>query len=240
MNLVMAELRKLTTTRMMLGLVVAAIAVDVMAVVGTGDQAVAELQRPFREQQWVFSTATVMRVLVLVLGIRAVTDEYRYGTIVPALLVEPRRARAVAAKAAAVAAAGLALAIAAEAGLVATVLVRAAAADAAVDLGPDAVFLFAGAGAAGALWAVVGAGLGALARTPVAPIVGGLVWIMAAEEVVRGRLGDAAAYLPGQAGLAAAASPDDAAVAMGVLTLAAYAAAAWLAATVATARRDVV
>jgi ABC-2 type transport system permease protein len=48
---------------------------------------------------------------------------------------------------------------------------------------------------------MIGVGLGLLIRSQVAAVVGGLVWLMAIEEMVRGRLGDLAGYLPGQAGL---------------------------------------
>jgi len=45
----------------------------------------------------------LMRILLLVLGIRAVTEEFRHGTITPTLLAAPRRQKLVVAKAIAVA-----------------------------------------------------------------------------------------------------------------------------------------
>jgi ABC-2 type transport system permease protein len=65
---------------------------------------------------------------------------------------------------------------------------------------------------ANALWAVVGLGVGSVVRSQVPAIVGGIVWVLVIENLGSGFLGDAGAYMPGQAayGLARALDTESA------------------------------
>ena len=76
-SLIAAESRKLTTTRTPYLLLAGVIAMAVISVIDPGHSA-GTFQKPFHEQTFVFFTALLTRVLILVLGIRAVTDEWRY------------------------------------------------------------------------------------------------------------------------------------------------------------------
>jgi ABC-2 type transport system permease protein len=49
-----------------------------------------------------------------------------------------------------------------------------------------------------ALWAVIGAGLGAIVRHQVAVVAGGLIWILMLENLGSGLLEERGRYLPGQ------------------------------------------
>jgi ABC-2 type transport system permease protein len=238
-SLIHAEITKLLTTRAAFGLLLGAVAISVLAVLAPGENAVAEFSRPFNEQQWVFIVATLMRVFLLVLGIRAVTDEFRHGTMTPSLLAAPRRIRLVGAKVVALAAAGIVVAATAGAALVGTALSVAALNGATLNLDASSWLTFAGMVLSGALWPVVGVGVGFIVRSQVAAIVGGLVWLMAIEEIVRGRLGDLAGYLPGQAGLGLAISSSGRILLITALTLAVYALVAAAAGAVMMGRRDV-
>jgi ABC-2 type transport system permease protein len=238
-SLVKAEITKLITTRAAIGLLAGAVAINVLAVIAPGENAIAEFSRPLHEQQWVFIAATLMRVFLLVLGIRAVTDEFRHGTITPSLLVAPRRARLVGAKVLALAAAGVVVAVAAGAALIGTALSISALNGVPLNLDAGDWSTFAGMALAGALWPVIGAGLGLVVRGQVAAVVGGIVWLMAIEDIVRGRIGDLASYLPGQAGLGLALSPTEGVLLATGLILAVYALAAAVAGALVMARRDV-
>jgi ABC-2 type transport system permease protein len=238
-SLIHAEITKLVTTRTALGLLVGAVGISVLAVLAPGESAVAEFSRPFHEQQWVFIVATLMRVFLLVLGIRAVTDEFRHGTMTPTLLVAPNRNRLVTAKVIALAAAGIVVAMTAGAVLIASAMMLAALHGVTLELGAGDLPAVAGMVLSGALWPVIGVGVGLIVKSQVAAIVGGLVWLMAIEEFVRGRLGDFAGYLPGQAGLGLVVAPTGRFLLTTALTLAVYALASTTAGALTMGRRDV-
>jgi hypothetical protein len=92
---------------------------------------------------------------------------------------------------------------------------------------------------AGAVWPVMGAGLGLIVRSQVAATVGGLVWLMAIEDMIRIRLDDLGGYLPGQAGLGLVHASTETALAGAGLVLATYAAAAVVGGAFLFRRRDV-
>ncbi len=238
-SLIRAEIEKLITTRMVFGLLAGAIAISVMGVLGPGEQAMEELKQPFHEQQWVFVTALLMRLLLFVLGVRAITDEFRHGTITSTLLVEPRRERVIVAKVAALAVVGLIFAAIAEGALILAAASMGVLKETPLQLSmADAPSIF-GAIGAGALWAVVGLGIGTILRSQVAPIAGGLVWLMGVEDVLSQRLDDLGAYLPGQVGVAMATSPTSEVLWKSGLTLSVYAVVALVAATMVMRWRDV-
>ncbi len=85
---------------------------------------------------------------------------------------------------------------------------------------------------------MIGLGVGTVVRSQVAATVGGLVWLMALEDGVKGWLGDLGGYLPGQAGLAIAMGLPGRGAAIAGATVAAYAAAAFAMSRV-TIHRDV-
>jgi ABC-2 type transport system permease protein len=238
-SLVKAEITKLVTTRAAFALLVGAMGISVLGVLAPGEISVAEFSKPLHEQQLVFIVGTLMRVFLLVLGIRAVTDEFRHGTITPSLLVAPRRGQLVGAKVIALAGAGLVVAAAAAATLLGAAMVVASLNGTTLNLGADAWSTVAGMVLAGALWPVIGVGLGLIVRSQVAAIVGGILWLMAIEEIVRARLDDLGAYLPGQAGLALAISPDGRVLVITALTLALYGLVAAVAGAFVLSRRDV-
>jgi hypothetical protein len=74
----------------------------------------------------------------------------------------------------------------------------------------------------------------------VAAIVGGLIWVLAIENLGSSLLGDSGRYLPGQAAHALADVPVNAlSVLLGAVMLAGYAIVATLAAAGSLVRRDV-
>jgi ABC-type transport system involved in multi-copper enzyme maturation permease subunit len=237
-NLIRAEFTKLLTTRGAVGILLGATAISVVAYVAPGENAVAELTKPLHEQQSFFFAAVLMRVLLLVLGIRAVTEELRHGTVTPSVLAAPERGRLVAAKIVALAVAGTVIAFVAGAALVGTAMSVASINGAELQISAGDWSIFAGMTLAGALWPVLGAGLGLTVRSQVAATVGGLVWLMAIEDMIRIRFDDLAGYLPGQAGLGLVNGSAEALAGAGLI-LATYAAGIVVAGAFLFRRRDV-
>jgi len=232
-----AELLKLRTTRATWGILAGAVAIAVVAFAAPGDNVVQDLTDPLHEQQATFFIGFMLRVLLVVLGVRAITDEWRHGTLTPSLVAMPRRGRFLLVKTAATAAFGVAVTTAATLALVGTALAYAQVND--VALGETSPYALAGMALSGGLWAAIGVGLGAILKSQLVATVTGLVWLMAVDDMLRERLGDLAGYLPGQAGLALVTRPDLEVAARSALTLLAYAVVAFVAGTLLTNRRDV-
>jgi ABC-2 type transport system permease protein len=234
-----AETLKLLTTRATFGILLGAVGINVLAFVAPGENIISELSKPLHEQQSVFLVAFLMRVLILVLGIRAITDEWRYGTITPSLLVVPARGRFLKSKVAATMVAGTVIAAIATAAMVVTAYAVAVANDTAFDVGSDDLVTIVGMVGAGALWAAIGVGFGAVVKSQLLATVSGLVWLMAIEDAIRGRLGDLAGYLPGQAGLTLVVSPSVEFGVRGASILATYALVVVVAGVMLLRHRDV-
>ncbi|HEX2272505.1 MAG TPA: hypothetical protein VHG90_01360 [Acidimicrobiales bacterium] len=129
--------------------------------------------------------ADVLLVAALMLGILAAAGEYRHGTIVPTLLVDPRRERFVAVKLGAQAALGAVLALAVTAvGLVAGGSYLAGR-DVSVDvLSSDVVATVAAVAVVTALYATIGAAVGALVKNQTGAVAGALIWVFTVENAV--------------------------------------------------------
>ena len=232
-----SELIKLTSTRSSWGILLGAAAISVAAFLAPGENAVGELAKPLHEQQAMFFTGFLLRVLLLVLGVRAMTDEWRHGTLTPSLLVTPRRARFIVVKTVSTALFGGVVTVVATALTLLTATVYAQMNG--VTLGPVEVFPIAGLALSGALWAAIGVGLGAIVKSQLLATVSGLIWLMAIDDMLRERLGDLAGYLPGQAGLALVIAPDGRVWLRSSTTLVAYAVALVAVGAILTRRRDV-
>jgi ABC-type transport system involved in multi-copper enzyme maturation permease subunit len=179
------------------------------------------------------------------LGALSVTSEIRHGTIRPTFLFTPRRGRVLWAKIWASVLAGTAFGLIA--GVVAVATGVAAFGARGIDLrldGSDYALLIAGSAAAGALWAPIGVGVGALIRHQVPTVVGICAWLLFVEGLLAGDLvglGDIFKYLPGSAASAVSGQEPGTllAPATGLVLLVAYATAVALAGVFATSRRDV-
>jgi hypothetical protein len=179
------------------------------------------------------------------LGALSITSEFRHGTIRPTLLITPRRGRVVAAKVSAstLIGAGFGLAACALAAGVGTAVLRARGIDVQMDVG-DYALLLAGGAAGGALWAAIGVGVGAVVRNQVPALIGICAWLLFVEGLLVGDVtgvGDVGRFAPGAAAAAITGQDPDTllAPALGLVVLVLYAAAAALAGSVATERRDV-
>jgi ABC-type transport system involved in multi-copper enzyme maturation permease subunit len=206
-SLIKAETRKLLTTRTAYGVLVAMLFLSGPGILLAGETSVAELSKPLQEQIWFFVAAGFTRLLVVVLGIRSVTDEFRHGTIVPSVLATPARHRLMTAKAITVGTAGLVFTVLAEVVMVGFAAVFIPSKGAELTVASETVGALLGMAAAGMLWGIIGVAIGALVRHQIPAIVGSLLWLLPGggiEELIRGRLGALGDYLPGNGGLALA------------------------------------
>jgi hypothetical protein len=110
--------------------------------------------------------------------------------------------------------------------------------------GGDYVLLVAGSGAASALWAAIGVGVGALVRNQVPMLIGICSWLLFVEGLLVGdvgNLGDVGRLLPGSAAAAISGQDPGTLLAPGVALalLAAYAVAVALAGAFALSHRDI-
>jgi len=246
-RLVSSELLKQRTTRTsllllvwMTGLILLVVLLHVLSL-STGHISTSDGQ--LKVVGWGTSIAALFASL---LGAMSITAEIRHGTIRPTFLATPRRGRVITAKLIAGALTGVAIGLLAE-GLTAAIEAAGLAARGIhIQLtAGDYLQLFAGGAAAGALFAAIGVGLGAIVRQQVGAIVALCVWLLLIETTLIGNIPSAGKYAPGAAAGAIAGavqtqSPGKlVAPALGVLLLVAYAALAAGAGALLITRRDV-
>ena len=203
--LVRAEVRKLTTTRLWLWMLILGLAMvggTTSAAIGFAEPGPLGLDTA-AGQRTVFAQATATLVVVGILGIIAVTGEFAHQTATPTFLATPRRGRVVVAKLVTYAVAGLGYAAACTVVLLAVALPWLAAKHAAIVLsGTDLARTLGGVGIEVALYAVLGVAVGCLMRNQIAAIVGFVVYIFVVGPILSGvaATSEVAQYLPYQAG----------------------------------------
>ena len=185
-RLTRAELRKLATTRTFLITLVLAVGLAVISVVAdaavAGRNGTSALGTDASTYQ-MLKLGSVCCVAMLVLGIIASGGEYRHKTIIPAMLVAPRRGALVIAKVIGVTVAGLVLS-----GLTFGLGLATAVAELSAHhihhLPDDTGRLFAGAVIAATLFGIIGVALGYITRSTVAAVVGAVGWVLFAEYAI--------------------------------------------------------
>lgn len=185
-RLTRAELRKLATARTFLitlalaaGLAVISVAADAAVAGKNGTPALGT----DASTDQMLKLGAVCCVAMLVLGIVASGGEYRHRTIIPAMLIAPRRGHLIAAKTVAVALAGVVLA-----GLtfglgLATVVIELSAHG--FDRLPSGTGrLFADSVIAATLFGLIGVALGYITRSTIAAVVGAIGWVLFVELAI--------------------------------------------------------
>jgi ABC-2 type transport system permease protein len=253
-RLVRAEWTKLFTTRVWIGLVLGACAIaggfaalltGFAGVTQNGQQGIPPVGSPQFEQA-AFAVSTNGTVLLLILGIIGMTQEYRHRTATPTFLTTPRRGRVVIGKLIAYGLVAIPLSLAVLAVDVLVVEIYAGARGAAPSLTGDNLRVLLGAWAALVIYAVIGVGVGALLRNQVGAIVGALVYIFVIEGIIIRAIpaiAPAFKWLPGgalQAMTATLNSTDLLEPWQGALLLLGYGLAFALLGTFLAVRRDVV
>jgi ABC-2 type transport system permease protein len=246
-RLLRSELLKQRTTRTtvallvyMLGLILLVVLLHVFSL-PTDDLGIRDNQ--LKVLGWGTSIGALFAAL---LGAMSITAEIRHGLIRPTLLAAPRRGRVIVAKVGASALAGILIGLLAQA--LTAVITSGGLAVRGVEIAvtaDDFAQLLAGGAAAAALFAAIGVGVGALVRNQVGAVVGLCVWLLLVESILIGDVPSAGQFTPGASAGALAGALQDVgpadllAPALGALLLAAYAAAAGAAGSIAIERRDV-
>jgi hypothetical protein len=252
-RLVRAEWTKLFTTRVWIGLTLGACAMaggfaalftGFAGQTGNNGQALPGVGTSAYEQA-AFGVSANATVLLLILGIIGMTQEYRHRTATPTFLVSPRRGRVVVAKLLAYALAAVPIGLLVVATDVLVVEIYAGARGTAPSLSGDNLRVLAGAWAALVIYAVIGVGVGALLRNQVGAIVGSLVYLFVVEGIVIRAIPAIAPlfkWLPGGALEAMTATLNDTDLLepwQGGLLLLAYGLLAAVAGTLFAVRRDI-
>lgn len=240
-----SELRKLRTTRTNLGLLLGLVGLVVFGVVAGSFGTEADLALRENQKELVGNGAFAAAFAAMV-GVLAMTSEFRHGTIRATFVFTPARSLVVFAKVLASALVGIAFgalgaALALGAGFVA---IRGHGYDVLLGSG-DAGRLLLGTIVMSALWAALGVGVGGVLRNQVLTIVGLFGWVFVVETLLLQHLPDVGRYAPGAAGTALTGDTvGDSTIellspAAGGLLLTLYAVAFVAAGALVTSRRDV-
>jgi ABC-2 type transport system permease protein len=209
-RLIGGEVRKLFTTKLWLWMALGAIAITALftsitiALDGTENNPQPLLSTP-EGQRNLFSVAAASGVFVLILGIIAITGEFRHQTVTPTFLATPRRGRVVIAKLVTYTLAGIGYGLLVVAFSLALALPWLAAKDVDISLSANGIPGALGGTVAGvALYSVLGVGVGALVRNQIAAIVGSLVYLFVIEAFAANlpTVRDYYKYFPGGANAA--------------------------------------
>jgi ABC-2 type transport system permease protein len=178
-----SELLKLRTTRTFLGITIATL--GLVALIAGAQAAADSFDAGSIPGVDLLDVAGLAQPFALVLGILAVSTEFRHGTITPTLLATPDRTRLMVAKLSAHIAAGLilgAVAYALAATLMWTILPLRDI-PTGLPLG-DGIEQVIGGVVCIALLAAIGVGVGAVVRNQVAAVIGGLGWMFMVEPLL--------------------------------------------------------
>lgn len=250
-NLIRAEFTKLFTTRLWLWMLIGALGLTALFTSLTiglaGQQGNTSPPLDTAEgQRALFGAAGSASVFTGILGIIAMTGEYRHQTVTPTFLATPRRGRVVLAKVIAYTLAGIGYGIANVATAVAIALPWLSAKNVDVSLARNGLpQTLLGVVAGIAIFTVVGVGLGALVRNQIAAVVGLLVYSFVIEAFISvlPHIRDYYKYFPGGAfnGLINNYQPNTELLAawQAGLLLAAYGAIFAACGTALTVRRDI-
>jgi ABC-type transport system involved in multi-copper enzyme maturation permease subunit len=247
--LLRSELRKVTGTRLALGLLLGAAGIAVLALgvtlwlpqgQGVEVQGAPTAIATTDDVRSLLGVTSIVTIFALLLGVTFATTEYRHDTAATSFLAEPRRWRVLVAKAVVMLGVGAVYA-AVVLGLALGLVTLAAALDG-VGVPMDAsVWRYMGMTVlATAANATLGLGVGAALRNQVGGIVAVLVWLFVVEALIGGLLPSVAPWTPFAVGGAMTAPTEQVTRGLATLLTGGYVLLALGAGTWFTERRDVV
>jgi ABC-2 type transport system permease protein len=181
--LVHAEVLKLRSVRSFA--IVALAAIVLIAIAATTAAAAGHFQAGAHPGRDTLAIAGLAQTFALLLGVLAVTSEFRHGTITPAVLITPRRTRLLIAKLITVTCGGLMLGAVAFSTAAAIALPVLSSRGIASGLNNDhVVAIVAGGTVATALFAALGLGIGTIVRNQVGAIIAVLILLYAIEPLL--------------------------------------------------------
>jgi len=237
-----AELLKIRSTRTTIGLVLGMIALILLSTLLTGLLTHPTGLAGKEDQRQLLSLSSLAGVFSALAGVLLVTSEYRFGTIRPTILFNPRRSHVLTAKVVAGALAGLAFGVLCEAIDWAIGYAILEARGITIVLGSGDILLLTLGGLAGAaLWGAAGAGLGAIIHNQIGGVITLLAWGLVVDGLLFGLVPSVGRFTPTRASDALMGlkvhhllSPS-----AGAVTLSAWAAALAAAGIALTAQRDI-
>jgi ABC-2 type transport system permease protein len=238
----LSELRKMRSTRTNLGLLAGMVALILLTVILTGFITKKPELVDLENQYALLSNGTSAALFAALIGVMAITSEFRHGTIRPTFVVTPHRTRVISAKVLASLLMGVLFGLAAiglSFGIGYAIL---AVRDIPLALSTtDVLWLVLGTPVLTAAWAAIGVGLGALVRNQVFAVIGLIVWAMIIDNLIRGLVPSIGGYTPVGASAAIIGDPTDyvLSAAPGSLLLLGYVAVFIAAGALLVARRDV-
>jgi len=202
--LVRAELVKFRTTRTAIGVLLAALGLVALAAAGTVGTAEEAALGTEQLTQDTISSALFASLVAFIVGILAVTVEWRHGTVTRTFLVTPRRGRILIAKEIWIAIFSAGLAVLALLLVIAIAVPWLELRDSTLVLDSDAASLAGRTVLATMLWGALGVGVGAVVQSQTPALVGAILWVLLAEVLIGALFGlvdleGVADYLPGRA-----------------------------------------
>jgi ABC-type transport system involved in multi-copper enzyme maturation permease subunit len=193
----LSELRKLRSTRTNLGLLAGMLALILLSVLINGLVLSKADLRTHDYQHNLLSAGTSGALFAALIGVMAMTSEFRHGTIRPTFVVTPHRTRVIVAKVLTSLLMGILFGLAAIAlsfGLGYAVL---SARGIPLVLGTNHVVLLVfGTLVMTALWAEFGVGLGAVIKNQVFAVIVLIVWAMIVDNLLRGLVPSVGRFTP--------------------------------------------
>jgi ABC-type transport system involved in multi-copper enzyme maturation permease subunit len=238
-----AELLKIRSTRTTLGLVLGMVALVLLFVLLTGFLADVDGLSSKDDQLNYLGLGSLAALFAALAGVLVVTSEYRFGTIRPTIVFNPRRSQVVGAKLVASMLAGLVFGVVAV-GLsygIGRAILSGRGIPLALD-GGDVAQLLLGGLAVAALWGAIGVGLAAILRNQIASVIGLIAWSLLVENLLFGLVPKVGRFTPGRASDALMGMTTDHLLSgvAGAAVLVAWAAVLAAVGIAITARRDVV
>lgn len=238
----LAELRKMRSTRTNLGLLAGMVVLILLTVLLNGLISKPAELATLENQYVLLSAGTAGALFAALIGVMAITSEYRHGTIRPTFVVTPGRGRVLGAKVLASLLMGVVfgfVAIGLSFGIGYPILAGRGI-TLALDTG-DVLWLVLGTPVITAAWAALGVGVGALVRNQVVAVIGLIVWAMVIDNLLRGLVPRIGGYTPVGASAAVISDPAEYVLsfATGGSILLAYVAVALAAGLLLLRRRDV-
>ncbi len=180
-----SELLKVRSTRTTIGIVLGMVALILLFALLSGLLTKAPDLTTVEDQRGVLGVGSLAGVFSAIAGIMLVTSEYRFGTIRPTFLFQPRRSRVLVAKVLAGLLAGLVFGLVGEGlGFGLGYLIFSARGITLLLDGGQVTQLLLGTLVGVALWGAIGVGLGAIVRSQVGAIIGLLAWGFVAENLL--------------------------------------------------------
>jgi ABC-2 type transport system permease protein len=193
----LSELRKMRSTRTNLGLLAGMIGLTLLAVLINGFVLSVSELRTHDNQHALLSAGTNGALFAALIGVMAITSEFRHGTIRPTFVVTPDRSRVIVAKVIASLLMGIAFGVVAI-GIsfgVGYAILAGRDIDFALDTN-HVLLLVLGTLLMTALWAALGVGLGAVIKNQVFAVIGIIVWAFVIDNLLRNLVPDVGRFTP--------------------------------------------